>query len=621
MQNTTRQFTFSITYPCCYPEVELKSPMDGYIIYTLKPIFTWEQVNEDFDNSTIHYDLYLSKNLTLVKSISKNAFITTLNDTTKFDYPVNLTDKNIYYWAVIPNDGITLGKCISGIYEFKIDTTIPKPVAIPKYPKNNQIINKDYITLQWDLIYDSKEPVYYELYFSLDSDEIKSQSLEPFAILAQKTYEIKNLYFERTYYWKVRPYTQMVIGNFSNIFSFVVSKKIPTINLSSPANNTIIIPRNNLTLRWDINYFQPLKIDCILFWGTSPTFDQVTGINAGANESYIISGLQKKTYYWKVVPKYGALNGKESETWTFTIKDIKVPRCVLIEPNNTTIYSSVIVFSWDVEYDGDFDQSKVWYELYLDNSSNDIDKMKRVTPENYKQSYYTAVLDFEEDVTYNWYVIPHYVTEDGHITGICQNGVLYFKFGSNCSTFYKVSLKLNTNKLEIDQGAHKLVYLIIQNLGNQETSINITATVDGTEQIIAQPDLKVAVLGEHVEQNILLHIMTLANALPGNYNITLRATAQESNTVWDEDTIMVTVNDPHYPPPPEEETTALSMELLFSLLLTVVIIVLISLFLYTIIKRHCLLEQKEHEISYDINMEHPGDDAELHQIYKKNRYI
>jgi hypothetical protein len=238
------------------------------------------------------------------------------------------------------------------------------------------------------------------------------------------------------------------------------------------------------------------------------------------------------------------LLGFASETWTFAVKEVKVPQAVLKEPVNTTLFSTadsiVVVLSWGVEYEGVFELSDVWYEVYLDNSTNDPSKMDRVTEDNYKQTFYTAVLPFEQNLTYYWYVIPHLLTDEGPITGICRDGIVHFTFGEQ-DKVYLGSLKLTTHRITIEAGTQKIVHFILKNLGNQQTTFDITTSIENTDLIKASPDLKIAVIDVGANNNISLNILVLANAEPGNYNITVRATAQESTVVYSEDVIMVTV--------------------------------------------------------------------------------
>jgi hypothetical protein len=542
--NTTRDYKIIIEPSEVFPEVELLNPKDEGILFNLKPQFTWQQTNQEFEDSTIYYDLYLSTSLNSVKNRLKEALLITLKDTTIYIYPDNLTDLTTYYWTVIPNDGLHLGQCKSGIFEFKIDTTIPRPNAILKHPLNDQILNSDTVTLSWDLEYTGRDAVSYDIFFGVSSEELEDPLRAPTTTITQRSYEIKNLYFERNYYWKIRPHTSKVIGEDSEIFSFFITKKVPTIRLLNPVNNSIILPQDEITLTWNINYTQPSKITCILYWSTSPTFTDVTGINVGNNRSYTLTGLEKRTYYWKVIPYLDTLLGFASETWTFAVKEVKVPEAVLKEPINTTLFSTgdsiVVVMSWGVEYEGVFELSDVWFEVYLDNSTNDPGKMTRVTEDNYKQTFYTAVLPFEENLTYYWYVIPHLITDEGPITGICRDGVVHFIFGEP-DKIYLGKLELTTHSIKIEAGTQKIVHFILKNLGNQQTTFDITTSVQGTDLINPSPDLKTAVLTVGANSNISLNILVLANVEPGNYNVTVRATAQESTVVYSEDVIMVTV--------------------------------------------------------------------------------
>jgi DNA-binding MarR family transcriptional regulator len=467
--------------------------------------------------------------------------------------------------------------------------------------------------LNWDVQYPGRETLFAEVYFGTTYEDVNNNNATPFAIISKNSYEIKNLYFERTYYWKVRPYTSKVVGNHSEIFSFFVTKKVPSINLNSPSNNTIVLPRDNLTLRWEIVYSQPSKITCYLYWGTSPTFSGITGIKVGNNNSHFISGMKETTYYWKVVPYLDLLLGQTSETWSFTMKKVEVPKAVVKEPNNTTLFSSgesdesiLVTFSWQFEYEGTYDPADVWYEVFLDNSTDDPEKMTRVSGDNYKQTFYTTILPFEENMTYFWYVVPHLDTDEGSITGVCQSGVVYFSIGPP-DRIYLLDIELLIMDLQVEAGTQKIIGIIVKNLGNQKTTVDLTSLVEGTDLVIATPDVKILTLNAGEFQEISLNVLALQNAEPGKYNVTIIAMARESTVVYDLDMLNVTVPEDANGDGIESDDSFFDMGILTSIIVIAMILLLISAFMYTTIKRHRLLENQRREAIYNYIKENPGD--------------
>jgi predicted transcriptional regulator len=268
----------------------------------------------------------------------------------------------------------------------------------------------------------------------------------------------------------------------------------------------------------------------------------------------------------------------------------------------------------------------VWFDLYLDNSTNDPAKMKMISlsEDNYKQTFYTIVLQFEENMTYYWYVIPHLKTDDGSITGICQSGVVYFSFGAP-DKIYLMDLELENKELTVEPGTQRIVRILIKNLGNQESIFDITTEVSGTDKIVANPDLKIVVMDVGESQYINLNILTLLSAEEGVYPINIKVTARESTVVYDIDTIIVTVSkyggggngnnngngngsDGDGEENKEDDIGYFfNMEMFASIIVVAVIFLLISAFLYTTIKRHRLLEHQRREAIYNYIKEHPGD--------------
>jgi predicted transcriptional regulator len=613
--NTTRDFLFVVESSDNFPEVELLTPIDNRIVTTLNPQFKWQQVNEDFDETSIKYEFFLSTNENLVKTGHSTALKAKLTDTTILTLNESLEDDSTYYWTVVPNDGLHLGECRSGVFTFQTDTKIERPSVELESPLNEQLLNTDSVTLSWDLLYVGNDKISYDLYFGVSLEELTDPLREPLATITQKSYEIKNLYFERTYFWKVRPHTDKVMGDDSEILSFYLTKNIPNINLLTPVDNSIVLPQNSITLTWEINYTQPGKINCVLFWGTTPTFDDVKGFNLGNNKSYTLKNLKMDTYYWKVIPYLDTQLGFESEIWSFSIQNVLVPEVVLLEPINTTLYASgdtiLVTLSWRVEYDGGFDPNDIWYEVFLDNSTSIMGGMKKENLGYYFQSIYMLILPFEENKTYYWYVIPHLHTDYSTITGICRQGVVQFKFGEP-EKFYGIDVEITTEEISISSGTQKIVHVIIKNLGNQPATVIISAESDHPEDIISKVAVTKIVILPGEEKNITLSILVLENVGHRNSNVTVKAVVEESTVVSDLDTISLNIN-----PDQDDKTsengdgegafslnTALGYAFIFIIIL---IFSIISLFLYSKIKRHRLLENQRREAIFNHIKTNPGD--------------
>jgi len=116
------------------PESTLTGPGNGSKVDILNPTLIWTV--HDNDGDTVQSDLYLGKDLTLVKGMDDSVKMIRVATTTSFT-PVTALDKGAtYYWTVIPHDGKTIGKCTNGIWSFSISETaslnqLPKFVSMP----------------------------------------------------------------------------------------------------------------------------------------------------------------------------------------------------------------------------------------------------------------------------------------------------------------------------------------------------------------------------------------------------------------------------------------------------------------------------------------------------------
>jgi hypothetical protein len=582
--NTTREFKFIIEPSESYPEVELVNPTHGSIQFSLFPQFTWRQINPEFEDATINYDVYLSSTRTQIETLDKSVLVASIQDDSAYVPANGLDDKTKYYWTVIPNDGLHLGKCKSGIFSFETNTKIERPIVTLKSPYNNQMVLTDTQTLNWGLEYDGDDKVSYDVYFGVSLEEMEDPLVEPRATVTKKSYEVKNLYYNRYYFWKIRPFTDKVQGNYSDIFSFYLAEHAPKIELNSPNNNSIILPQDKIVLSWGINYTHPKQITCILYWGISPTFKDVKGIDLGNNRTYTATGLEKRSYYWKVVPYLDDLRGPESETWVFSMKEISVPSAILHSPINTKLYSEVVTLEWHMEYDGYYDPEDIWYEIYLDNSTNVVGEMNRLPLDNYQQTFYNVFLPFEENKTYYWYVIPHLRTDEGAITGECSNGVVYFTFGEPDMIFL-LNMNVETNSISIEREARKVINFIVKNLGNQKTTVELSVFSDGEGVLNPTLSKTITILNAGQSENLTLDINIFSNAELKTYNVTVKATAQESTAVYVQKTVTLTVTDDSVTHTDGKKESKSDDSMLIILIVIIIIIIVVILALFLIMKK------------------------------------
>jgi len=585
----TREFEFNIFgCNCNVPEVELIEPRQNSMIFTLTPRFTWKQVNEDFFDRNVTYDLYLSSDEALVANMDRSTLNKILYDQTVFELPESseLIDNTTYYWSVFPNDGLHLGECLSGVYSFKTDTCIKIPMVKYTSPMNNKTISHDYVILQWETDYLGTDKIYYDVYFGVSMAELLDPYNEPVTMVIVNWYTIQNLYFENFYYWKVVPYTDKVRATDIEIWSFFVTRDIITIQQLTPANNSIFLPVNNITLTWDLFYSKPEKVNCILYWSTSPEFDLGKGIHVSNNRSYTIEQLSERTYYWKLSPYNNGLRGNDSETWRVTFKQIEIPKTLLIKPINTSLYSGIVDLQWRVLYSDEKAKAKMKYDIYMDNSTNDPNNMKLVQS-NCRGTFYTAFLPFEENTTYYWYVIPKFEMEDGGIiTGICSSGVVRFTLTIDCTPIYKIDLELAKNSSTLKPNSNETIYFILNNLGNRNTILDISIKFDQNSNITTFLEYNTIALNPKEKQRIGVNVNALDKAKPGDYTLLIKVNSRESEEIKLEEEILVKIkddNDTKILDTKNDNSDASIISIPFIIIMIIVIIITI-IYLYVNIK-------------------------------------
>jgi DNA-binding MarR family transcriptional regulator len=606
---TSTEFTFSIEGGCCSPIVNLLTPKDNGIQYTLEPEFFWEQTNEDFFEQSITYEFFLSTNKNLVTNRDKSTLNATLVNTTYFEITEPLTDKTKYYWTVIPNDGLHLGKCESGVISFETDVVFPKPEVQLKTPKNNQMIETSSVFLTWELYYAGTETVKYDLYFDVSLEGIENRNATPYkAGMSGTSIEIKGLYPDRSYFWQVIPWTPKVQTKRadSEIWSFYVAEKIPKIQLLTPVNQTLQY-NDWVKLTWEIDYPKPDDLTSQLTYYSIKSPKKVVK-NLTKSESYTIFDLPDDTYYWRIVPFISTgLRGAESEWWSFSIYhsgDMLGTR--LLDPVNITIFSQVVTLSWEPIINQDIDYSTLSYDVYLDNSTNIPWEMELVS-KNTKSINYLLILPMELGITYYWYVIPHAESEDANIQGFCSSGVVYFELNYD-NPKYDINIHMLNKTITLERGNSATVYFELTNHGNRRTNVDISVDHSNGGNINITLKIRRITLGLASKEKLELIILALPNALRNEYTVTIKATTPDDPSIEVKDSMIVTVDGDDPPPvsPPVKDPGSGNWYWAIAAII-VVIVILLSIFIFSKLKRHRLLEHQRREMIVNYVTEHPGE--------------
>jgi predicted transcriptional regulator len=234
--------------------------------------------------------------------------------------------------------------------------------------------------------------------------------------------------------------------------------------------------------------------------------------------------------------------------------------------------------------------------------------MKKVTADFYKLTSLSIVLPFNENITYYWYVIPHITSDQGSITGICSSGVVYFDFGPQ-NKIYDINFTTENPEITLEPGSAEIIYSQLKNNGNQVTTVDISVEIENPDYIKLNLEFKTITIKPKVTKTIPLSIIVLENIEDGIYHIEVTAVSKESTVI--KDTIDLEINISR-PSKGFEDDKALNdfdrfMQSPFAMIFVVIIILLITIFLYSKIKRHRLLQHERREKIYNFINENPGE--------------
>jgi hypothetical protein len=195
------------------PRVRLWNPPDGVEISSTSINLEWRLENQGITD--VLYDLYLDTNFLLDKPKMEN-----ITDTTIQIY--ELVNGETYYWIVIPKTESYVGRCISGIWSFTVNVSIPKPIVTLLSPNNGSIITTLSPVLSWSVDYLGSDLLSYDVYLDTRSEPINYTSNIPFTQFIPTF----NLEEGKTYYWKVVPWAGGISGPTSEIWSFTIKGEV-----------------------------------------------------------------------------------------------------------------------------------------------------------------------------------------------------------------------------------------------------------------------------------------------------------------------------------------------------------------------------------------------------------
>jgi hypothetical protein len=563
------------------PKTLLEMPLNGSTLKIKNPVLRWNISDIDTDPALITYDIYLSTKLSEVLSHANEALIASGITGTHYEQKIALDDNTTYYWTVIPFDGVFTGICENDWYTLHINTTIIVPKVILKSPANNIIINYTNIKLQWKLIYSEDNKVAFDVYMGI-SEDVKE-------LIFQETVETLNfepslISYGHTYYWGILPKAfednSILQGSFSEIWSFQIKRdyKPPVINLVEPKDK-VILKNNDITFKWDVEYKEPESLDYEILVSSSSDFSNELLMNRTLKRFHTFFDLKVDTYYWKVVPFLNEIPGPESEVRSFIIdltmvQPIVVPKFPL---NNSTINVTTVELQWSLLYSGDI--SDIKYDVYLDSSTNDRNRMNQISS-NHAKSYLPLVLNDKE--TYYWYVLPRIETENGIIIGEFHENISLFRIDSGYQEPPEpgFDLRLEPAYIQLPEGNQINVNLILNNTGNVDLSLSLSYQTEPNDILFL--NLKIRKIGVFTgtNQSVVLEISAPPGVKPGTkITITVTAVADGTGLVDDEILAVEIISKDRDSSPNNTDTNSVWIYIICIVIVLVISILLLFIYL------------------------------------------
>ncbi|HHU47239.1 MAG TPA: hypothetical protein GXZ40_05000, partial [Bacteroidales bacterium] len=218
----------------------------------------------------------------------------------------NLLFGKKYYWRVRARHTNDIANW-STTWNFTVRTG-PITLSSPSNGSINQNIN---VTLSWNTVSGIN---YYDYQLDTTPDFNSPILISSYRTSSYSSWSTSNLYFGKTYYWRIRARHATDTMPWSATWNFTTRNTPPT--LSSPSNNAMN-QNPNVTLSWNsisgISYY-----DYVL--DTTPNFNSpllLAGSRSSSYSSFSTSNLLfGKTYYWRL----RARSSNDTTAWSTTWK-------------------------------------------------------------------------------------------------------------------------------------------------------------------------------------------------------------------------------------------------------------------------------------------------------------
>ena len=252
------------------------------------------------------------------------------------------------------------------------------------------------LTLKWTCSDEDGDALFYDIY--LDSDNPPSNKIGTVQEVQQ--YNINDLQYNKTYYWKIVAWDIMVDSSQSSVFQFSTKPYPPGVpTLVNPPNNSSDTD-TSLTLQWE---YTGQNADSVLYNVLLDTINPpVKKIATNYNEKQLaVSSLSfKTTYYWQVIA-WNSTDSSKSEVYHFVTKEPQntPPNkpSLTSPPTNATDQPTTLTLQWSATDD---DGDELFYDVYLD-----INNPPGILIRNKTRADTATLVNLEREKRYYWQVI------------------------------------------------------------------------------------------------------------------------------------------------------------------------------------------------------------------------
>ena len=287
------------------------SPKDGSKDVPTRVKLVWEST--DPQNLPLRYDLYFGKSPNpklIAKDLKDNEY--ELKD---------LENGTTYYWKVIVRNSKGLENT-GGIWRFKTKVLKNNPPSVPSSPKpeNDALDVSTSTVLSWKCSDPDGDAVRYIVYLGKSPNDLKVIASN----LEKSEYELKNLEYSTTYYWKVVAVDEKGARTQSDVWKFTTRERP---NNPPVFESVSVLERSekSVVLSWKAKDPDGDTIVFDLYFGESEN-PQLYRSNLEVDSIKIGNLKPGKTYHWYVVAKDPKGATAKSKLSTFKTKEVKLPK-------------------------------------------------------------------------------------------------------------------------------------------------------------------------------------------------------------------------------------------------------------------------------------------------------